>query len=288
MTRRKIKIVTDSSANIPEDALVGLNVATIPLWLIWENESLLDGIDIDPPTFYRRLRSAQRLPTSSQPTVEEFMNFYRNAGSDCDAIVSVLVSTKISGTITNARAAIEKLPEMEIYLVDAYSSSMGLGLSVLAAARAAAAGKGVREVVAAAEAMRERVNFLFVVDTLEYLHKGGRIGGAKRLLGTALSVKPLLEFRDGQIEAIEQVRTKRKAVARLLDIAEERLAGAAMGEATVVDVDCKMEADEVGRMVQERFHPMRLYRSEVSPVVGTHVGPGTIGLAFYAAEAGDL
>jgi DegV family protein with EDD domain len=288
MAGQKIKIVTDSSANIPKDALVGLDVATIPLWLIWEGECLLDGIDIDPPTFYQRLRGAQTLPSSSQPTVEEFMDFYRSVGADCDAIVSVLVSAKISGTITNARAAIQNLPEMEIKLVDAYSSSMGLGLVVLAAARAAAAGKTVGEVVASAEAMRNRVNFLFVVDTLEYLHKGGRIGGAKRLLGTALSVKPLLEFRDGQIEAIEQVRTKRKAVARLFEIAEERLAGAPMGEATVVDVDCKMEADEIGRLVQERFHPQRLYRSEVSPVVGTHVGPGTIGLAFYAAEEGDL
>ncbi len=287
MTSQKIRIITDSSANIPKEALVGLDVVTIPLWLIWDEESFLDGIDIDPATFYQRLRDSQTLPTSSQPTVEEFMDFYKKAGADCDAIVSVLVSSKISGTITNANAAIQNLPEMEIHLVDAYSSSMGLGLAVLAAARAAAAGKSVAEVVAAAEAMRDRVNFIFVVDTLEYLHKGGRIGGAKRFLGTALSVKPLLEFRNGQIEAMEQVRTKRKAIARLLEIASERLAGTPMAEATVVDVDCKAEADEVGRMVEEQFHPQRMYRSEVSPVVGTHVGPGTIGLAFYAEEAKD-
>ncbi len=190
MTIQKIRIITDSSANIPKEALVGLDVVTIPLWLIWDEESFLDGIDIDPATFYQRLRDSQTLPTSSQPTVEEFMDFYKKAGADCDAIVSVLVSSKISGTITNANAAIQNLPEMEIHLVDAYSSSMGLGLAVLAAARAAAAGKSVAEVVAAAEAMRDRVNFIFVVDTLEYLHKGGRIGGAKRFLGTALSVKP--------------------------------------------------------------------------------------------------
>jgi DegV family protein with EDD domain len=284
MTGKKIAIVTDSSAQIPEKALEGLAVHTIPLWLIWEGESYLDGIDIDTTTFYRRLRSATSLPTSSQPTVDEFINFYQRIGSTCDVIVNVLVSSKISGTITNAKVAIQRLPEMEIHLVDAFSSSMGLGHVVLAAARAAVAGKSVDEVIAAAEEMREQINFIFVVDTLEYLHKGGRIGGAKRLLGTAFRVKPLLEFRDGQIEPLEQVRTKRKAITRMLEIAEERLLGASMGEATVVDIDCKPDGDHVAAMVRERFSPKQLYRGDVSPVVGTHVGPGAIGFAFYPEE----
>lgn len=284
MENQKIRIVTDSSANIPESALAGLDVVVIPLWLIWEEENLLDGIDIDPPAFYRRLRSAKSLPTSSQPTVQEFMDFYRQAAVGVDAIVSVLVSSKISGTIANATAAIQKLPELEIHLVDAYSSSMGLGHVVLAAGRAAAEGKPVAEVIAAAEAMKEKIQFIFVVDTLEYLHKGGRIGGAKRLLGTALSVKPLLEFRGGQIEPLEQVRTKRKALGRMLDIAAERLGGKPMAEATIVDIDDPRAGDAVAEMVAARFAPARIHRSEVSPVVGTHVGPGTIGFAFYAQE----
>jgi DegV family protein with EDD domain len=283
MKSQKITIITDSSANIPEDALVGLDVATIPLWLIWEGENLLDGIDIDTATFYQRLRTSPSLPTSSQPTVEEFINFYQKAGASCDVIVNVLASSKISGTIENARSASRKLPGMEIHLVDSLSSSMGLGHTVLAAARAAAEGKSVSEVIAEAEAMREKINFIFVVDTLEYLHKGGRIGGAKRFLGTALRVKPLLEFRDGRIEPLVQVRTRRKALARMLEIAEERMAGAPMTEATVVDVDCEAEGDRVAEMVMERFKPQRLFRGEVSPVVGTHVGPGTIGFAFYSA-----
>ncbi|MBM3144340.1 MAG: DegV family protein [Chloroflexi bacterium] len=284
MAGHKIAIVTDSSAYIPESASRGLDVSVIPLWLLWEGKSFRDGVDIDPATFYKRLRVAKTLPTSSQPTVGEFVSFFEEVLTRADAIVNVLVSSKISGTIDNARQAISELPERDIRLVDALSSSMGLGLSVLAAARAAAAGESIEQVVAAAEAMRERVNFLFVVDTLEYLHKGGRIGGAKRLLGTALNVKPILQFIDGQIDSLTQARTKRKAIAQILEIAEERLGGQGMMEAAIVDIDCPDEGDLVANMVEQRFSPSVIHRSMVSPVVGTHVGPGAIGFAFYAED----
>jgi DegV family protein with EDD domain len=282
MSEKKIVVITDSSAYIPESALAGLNVKVIPLWLLWEGESFLDGIDIRPRAFYQRLRVAKTLPTSSQPTVPEFVDFYQKAAQDADTIVSVLVSDKISGTIANAKSAVGQLPDLDIRIVDSKSSSMGLGHVVLAAARAAADGKSVDEVVAAAEEMRDKINLTFVVDTLEYLHKGGRIGGAKRIMGTALRVKPMLEFRDGQIEPIEQVRTKNKAYARLIEIAVERLAGKPMLEATVVDIDNPVDGDRVAQMVLDRFNPKTMHRAEVSPVVGTHVGPGTVGLAFYA------
>ncbi len=284
MSNNKIAIVTDSSAYIPESALKGLDVYVIPLWLLWEGQSYQDGVDIDPETFYQRLKKAKSLPTSSQPTVSEFESFFEGVFKNADAIVNVLVSAKISGTIDNATQAIARMPDREIRLVDAYSSSMGLGFSVLAAARAAAVGQPIDEVVAAAETMRDAVNFLFVVDTLEYLHKGGRIGGAKRLLGTALKVKPILQFIDGQIDSLTQERTNRKAIAKILDIAEERLGGKAMMEAALVDIDCPVEGDIVANMVEQRFAPSIVHRSTVSPVVGTHVGPGAIGFAFYAEE----
>ena len=280
----KIAVITDSSAYIPESALVGLNVSVIPLWLLWEGENLRDGVDILPPAFYARLRTAQTLPTSSQPTVPEFIDFYQKVAQNADTIVSVLVSTKISGTIANAKSAVEKLSDLDIHIVDSKNSSMGLGHVVLAAARAAADGKSVEDVISAAEEMRDKINFIFVVDTLEYLHKGGRIGGAKRIMGTALRVKPMLEFRDGQIEPLEQVRTKKKAYARLIEIAAERLAGRPMAEATIADIDNLVDGDAVAQMIVDRFNPRIIHRSEVSPGVGTHTGPGTIGLAFYAED----
>lgn len=284
MSEKRIVVITDSSAYIPESALAGLHVPVIPLWLLWDEESLRDGVDIRPSTFYPRLRASRTLPTSSQPTVAEFVEFYHQAAQNADTIVSVLVSAKISGTIANAQAAVEQLSDLDIRIVDSYNSSMGLGHVVLAAARAAEEGKSVEEVVAAAERMRDKINFIFVVDTLEYLHKGGRIGGAKRLMGTALRVKPMLEFRGGQIEPLEQVRTKKKAYARLLEIAAERLQGKPIAEATIADIDNTADGDLVAQMVIDRFKPRVIHRSKVSPVVGTHVGPGTIGFAFYAED----
>jgi DegV family protein with EDD domain len=159
---------------------------------------------------------------------------------------------------------------------------MGLALVVLATAQAAAAGKSLDEVVAVAEDMRDRVHILFVVDTLEYLHRGGRIGGAKRFLGTALNIKPLLHLEEGSVEPLVQVRTKRKAVAHMLDVVEERLAGKPLAAAGVIDVDNPREGEAVAERVKERFGISTVYRTTVSPVIGTHTGPGTVGIGFYA------
>jgi DegV family protein with EDD domain len=279
---KRIAVVTDSSAYIPRSALEGLHVSVIPVWLLWDGDRLRDGVDIDPAVFYHRLETSRTLPTSSQPSAGEFMAFYRQVAAEADAIVSVLVSSELSGTIASAQAALAQLPELDIRIVDSRSSSMGLGLAVMAAARAAAAGASVDEVVAAATEMRDRVHLLFVVDTLEFLHRGGRISGAKRVLGTVLQIKPILHLQDGRIVSLTQARTKRKALKLILDLAEERLGGKAMAEAAIVDINSPALGDAVADQVTERFAPPLLHRSEVSPVVGMHVGPGAIGLVFYA------
>jgi DegV family protein with EDD domain len=282
MSSHRIVVVTDSSAYIPEKALGDLNIPVIPVWLIWGDERFRDGVDIDPPTFYRRLRESEVFPTTSQPSAGEFEDFFRQAGAKADAIVGVFVTSKLSGTVASAQTAQMELPELNIRIVDSLSVSMGLGFVVLAAARAAAAGRSVDDVVAAAEEMRDRLHLLFVVDTLEYLHRGGRIGGAKWLLGTALNIKPLLHFVDGTIEPLAQVRTKRKAVARMLDVVEERLGGRRMAEASVIDANSPEEGDALAEQVKERFGISTVYRTVLSPAIGTHGGPGTLAIGFYA------
>ena len=282
MSNHKIVVVTDSSAYIPEQAVGDLNIPVIPLWVLWDEEHLRDGVDIDPPTFYRRLRGAQTFPTTSQPSAGEFEAFFRQAGSGADAVVGVFLSSKLSGTVANAQAAQAQLPDLTTRVVDSLSTSMGLGFIVLAAARAAAANASLDEVVAAAEAMRGRVHLLFAVDTLEYLHRGGRIGGAKWLMGTALNIKPLLHLTDGVIEPLAQVRSKRKAIAQMLEVAEGRLGGKRMAQAAVLDVDSPEEGDAVAAQIRERFGVPTVYRTTVSPAIGTHAGPGTVGMAFYA------
>jgi DegV family protein with EDD domain len=281
----KIIVVTDSTAYIPERALGGLNIPVIPLWVLWGDERLRDGVDITPTAFYRRLQESKDFPTTSQPSVGEFMNFFRRIIDEhnADAIVGVFVTSKISGTFSSARAALEQLPELALQIVDSLSTSMGQGFMALAAARAAAAGKLLDEVVAAAQEMRDKVHLLFVVDTLEYLHRGGRIGGAKWLMGTALKIRPLLHMTDGTVEPLVQVRTKRKAIARMLDVIEERLGGKRMAEACVIDANNPTEGDDIAERVKERFGILTVSRTTVSPVIGTHAGPGTVGIAFYAA-----
>jgi DegV family protein with EDD domain len=281
MTGEKIIVVTDSSASLPVQIMEGLDLRVIPLWLVWENETFRDGVDINPQIFYSRLRGSNTIPSSTQPSVQEFVDFFQECQKEADAIVCVLASSKISGTVDSALSAKEMVPGLPIRVIDSNFSAMGQGFIAVAAARTAAAGKSINEVVLAAERMRDVVNLLFVVDTLEYLHKGGRIGGAKWLLGTAMNIKPLLHFEDGLITSLSQTRTKKKGVLELLDIAEDRLGGSSMVEAAVVHVDCLDEGKELMEKVKDRFNPSNIYISDVSPVVGTHVGPGGLGLAFY-------
>jgi len=283
MSSHKIAVVTDSTAYIPAEALGELDIPIIPLWLIWGDERFRDGVDIDPPAFYRRLREAKTFPTTSQPSAGEFVEFFRRvaAENDTDTIVGAYISGGISGTVASAEAAKAQVPELNITIIDSLSASMGLGFIALAAARVAAAGGSLEEVIAAAEETRDRMNILFAVDTLEYLHRGGRIGGAKRLLGTALNIKPLLHLYEGRIDALAQVRTKRKVVARMLEIAEERLDERPIAEACIIDVDSFEEGNTIAEQVKERFGISTVYRTPVSPVIGTHVGPGTVGFVFY-------
>jgi DegV family protein with EDD domain len=283
MTKQAVAVVTDSTAYIPDEALTDLDIPVIPLWLIWDQDRYRDGVDIDPGAFYCRLRERGTIPSTSQPSVGEFIEFYRRVAEEkqTDTIVGAYISSKISGTVASAEAAATQVPELNITVIDSLSTSMGLGFVALAAARTAAGGGSVEEVAATAHSVRERLTVLFAVDTLEYLHKGGRIGGAKRFLGTVLNIKPLLHLNDGCVEPLCQVRTRRRVIEEMLDTAEACLNGRPMAEAAVIDVDNREESDIVAKAVKERFDVPTVYQTTVSPVIGTHAGPGTVGMGFY-------
>ena len=286
MTETRTVIVTDSSAHIPTRIVKELGIVVIPLWLLWDGESFRDEVDIHSEEYYQRLRSSGTLPTTSQPSSAEFKLLFEKLSRDYDSIIAILVSSKISGTVASALAAVEELPTMDIHVLDTLTCAMGLGLIVEDAARSAKEGRPPSEIVRQAEVMKKKVYTLFSVDTLDFLFKGGRISGSKRLLGTALNIKPILHFKDGLIQQLSQARSKKKAYARILDIIEERLDGNQMTTAAVMDVDAPMEGDHVAELLRQRFRPGRLERAGVSPVVGTHVGPGTIGISFYPVQEG--
>lgn len=284
MSEQQVVVVTDSTAYIPDEALDGLTIPVIPLWLIWGDERYRDGVDIEPEAFYQLLRERDTIPSTSQPSVGEFVDFYRRVAEEheTDTIVGAYISSKISGTVASAEAAVAQVPELNITVIDSFSTSMGLAFVALAAAREAAAGGSVTDVVAAAESVCGRLTVLFAVDTLEYLHKGGRIGGAKRFLGTMLNVKPLLHLNDGSVEAMGQVRTKRRAIAEMLNTAQAQVGGKDMAEVGVIDIDSPEESDLVAEQVKRRFGVSQVYQNTVSPVIGAHAGPGTVGIGFYS------
>jgi len=275
-----IAIVTDSTAYIPNDLVRKYGIHVAPQILIWGEETIRDGVDIMPEAFYERLKTATVMPTTSQVTIAYFHELFQKLAAEGKQILAILVSSKLSGTISSAVQAKKLVPQAQIEIVDSLSIAMAMGFQVLAAARAAEAGGSFADVVAVARSAAPMTGIVFAVETLEFLHRGGRIGGAARLLGTALNLKPVLELVDGRIEPVEKIRTKAKARARLLDIVGERVKGKGNLRLATVHAATKEEATELLEQAVARFKPVETVVAEASPVVGNHTGPGTVGLAY--------
>jgi len=279
----KVALVTDSTATIPAELAKGYPIYVAPLQVIWGNETFRDSIDIQPAEFYQRLEKAKVMPSTSQPSPAVFNEIYRNLLDQEYDILGVHISSKLSGTLDSAIQARQEFPGARIELVDSRSTSMAMGFSVLAAARAAVHGATLQECRALAEKANENSGLFFAVSTLEYLRRGGRIGGAAAFLGTALNLKPILELRDGRIEAVERVRTMSKAIDRLLDLFIESIGPRRPVYIAGLHANAPEEARLLLERARQRFSVSEISEAllaEVSPVLGTHAGPGTIGLAF--------
>lgn len=277
----EVKIVTDSTAYLPPELITRYGIEVVPLKVLFGPEAYTEGVDISNEEFYRKLAKASTLPTTSQPSIGDFVQVYDKAAREAAAILSIHISGKLSATINSALNAKDELPQVQIEVVDSLCSCMGMGMIVLAAARAAEEGQALSQIRASIERLIKGMHLFFVVDTLEYLHKGGRIGGAATLLGTALRIKPILCVKDGQIEALARVRTKRKAVARMLELVEERVQRGAAVHVAVFHAQAVEEALALQQEVRARFDCAEMHLSEIGACIGTHVGPGAVGLAFY-------
>ncbi|MCJ7568170.1 MAG: DegV family protein [Anaerolineales bacterium] len=278
----KIAIITDSTAYIPQQYIDQYDIKVAASYSIWDGgkEMYRDGVEMLPSEFYARLKESADIPSTSQATVTDFDEIYKPLVAEGRPILGIHVSPKLSGTLQSATLAKENFPDAKIELLNSMSVSMELGFHVLAAARAVEAGKSFEDVVAIAHKAINNTGIFFVVDTLEYLHRNGRIGGAKKLLGTALSMKPLLQVEDGQVEAFENVRTKTKAKARLLDVVGEKLEGKQNVRLAALHAAAEEEAKKLLQEAEERFNPIEVIMAEVSPAVGANVGPGTVGIAY--------
>lgn len=275
MTR--IAVITDSTGYLPPKLIDQYGIYVVPVYILWGSQKFRDGVDITTTEFHRRLREDPVHPTTTQPNPDDFLRIYEQLAVEHDAIIAVLISSELSGTVNSAQIAASDFNRVPLCIVDSHLTTMGLGFTVLAAARAAAQGKSLEEVEEAARAAALRVKVMFAVDTLKYLHRGGRIGGASRMLGTALSIKPILHLNEGRVDALESVRTKAKATKRMLDLAAQ-YADSRPVQAAVIHADALEEAEILRSKVAERLICKELYVADLSPAISFHTGPGTLGL----------
>ena len=278
-----IAILTDSTANLPAEWVEQYAIRIIPLKIHWGNETYLDGIDLTPEEFYMHLSNSKHLPTTTQPSIQDFlMAFNSLADEGATGIVVPLISSGISGTVASAQAAARQFTRVPVEIIDTQITSVGQVMIILASARAAEQGASLQEVRRAADEVVKRLHVFFAVDTLEYLHRGGRINGASRYLGTALDIKPILFFNsEGKIDALERVRTKRKALQRLIALAEQQANGGPV-HVGIVHANVPQAAQGFRDEVEQRLNCKEIFTVEFSPVISVHVGPGTIGIALYA------
>jgi DegV family protein with EDD domain len=277
-----IKIVTDSTAYLPDDCVREHDIRVVPLCVHFGQEAFKEGVELSNQEFYARLKEAPELPTTSQPSAGEFHQVFEELANANHEILALTISHKLSGTYNSAIAAQQMLPDAQISVVDSLSTAVGLQLMVEAAIAAVAAGATRQEIVQQIEEIKAKIHFLFVVDTLEYLAKGGRIGNARAFLGTLLKIKPILALQDGAIEPLEQVRSKRKALAQMLDLVEGYVDGnGSQARAAITHALVPEDADDVRRELVSRLGCEEVPLSHLGPVIGTHTGPGVVGIAVY-------
>lgn len=278
----KVAIVTDSTAYLPEECIKQYNISVTPLSVIWGDQVYQDGVDILAAEFYERLPKSKVMPTTSQVTPAVMMSAFQSLLEQGFDVLGIFVSSKISGTFQSAIQARQMISggQEKITLVDSLSTTMAMGWPVLTAARAAQAGENLAECTRIAQQSCANSGVLFVVETLEFLRRGGRIGGAQALLGTALNIKPILEIRDGRIESVEKIRTRQKAIRRMIELAGERLAERTSIRVAVTHANSEEDALALLEAAQARFDPVETLITPLSPVIGTHAGPGTVALNF--------
>ncbi|MCD4672090.1 MAG: DegV family protein [Anaerolineaceae bacterium] len=280
----KVTIVTDSTPYLPQELVDQYGLYILPLSVVWGNKVYRDGVDIQADEFYKKLAVSKTLPTTSQVTVHEFQTLFEKLLAEGREIIVLPISSGLSATFQSAIQAKNNLESDRIAVIDTKLVSMALGFQVLAVARAAEAGASLAECQAIAEKAYDLIGVYFTVDTLEFLHRGGRINSAKRLMGTALNLKPLLEIRDGKIEAVGSVRSQRKALDRMQQMAEKKIDGRTPLRISVFHAGVPELAEKYKARLDKAFQPVESILTHVSPVIGTHVGPGTISIAFMAGE----
>ena len=278
-----IKIVTDSTSYISDEYIKKYDIKLVSLNVIINGVSSRE-VDIENEVFYEEIRNSKEIPKSSQPIPNEMLNTFKEIVKDGDSIVGIFLSSKMSGTYSNANMIkdmiLEDYPDADIHILDSKTNCMQMGFAVIEAARAASEGKSINEVINAANHVINNSRFLFTPETLEYLKKGGRIGGAAALFGNVLQIKPILTVVNGETSVFKKVRTRKKAIEEIVKTVLEEIESKGLGDIVVHHINCQEDGLKLAKALENKLGK-KVDIQSIGPVIGVHVGPGSIGIAYY-------
>lgn len=275
-------IVADTTCGLTHDLLAQRGIPVLPQVVMFGEDSYHDDKDIDMPLFLQKLKASKELPKTSAPEPPLYFPIFKQAQELGESVVVVAPASKLSGTVRSAQTAALEFPKVDIHVVDTLTISCNLGSLVLVADDMAKAGESADEIVAKLNDMIPRGQLYFLVDTLEYLAKGGRIGGAKRLLAELLEIKPILQVKNGQIEAFEQQRTKKRALARLVEVVADQCPGGESAHLCMLQVEAEKEAESIVVELKSRVSVLQIPIYELPPAIVVHAGPRAMGVGFFA------
>jgi DegV family protein with EDD domain len=274
-------IVTDSTAYIPKEIRDELDIHMVPLNVIFGDASYQEEVELTAEQFYVKVREQEELPKTSQPAIGLFVELFERLGKEYDAIISIHLSSGISGTYQGAVSAGEMTEGVKVYAYDSEISCAIQGFYVLEAAKMAKEGKGPEEILARLDEMKQSADAYFIVDDLSHLQRGGRLSSAQALIGSLLQVKPILRFEDKKIVPFEKIRTRKKAIKRIFEIFDKQANQGFPMEAVVIHANEEEEAAEMVKHIQRTYPHVNVSTSYFGPVIGTHLGEGSIGLGWY-------
>jgi DegV family protein with EDD domain len=279
-----IRIVTDSTCDLPEELIAQYGIYIVPIHIQFGMETFRDGETIDKPTFYRRVEQDGLLPKTSQPPPSDFVRMYQAIAGPADEIISIHVTGKLSGTLNSAQLAAEALADrIKVYAFDSWAGSAGLGFMCLDAARMAEAGKSVAEILKRLEITRPQVNHLFTLANLKFAEMSGRVNKLQSVLASLLNVKPIVTAEAGLMEVADQVRTRRRAVERVISMARERVGDAKVNLA-VIHAQAPEEAAELLGQARHVLKVGEAFVHDLALSLAVHFGPGTLAVVTYPAE----
>ena len=278
----KIKIVTDNTAYPEPEVIAKYDIRVVPLKVVFGSEVFAEGVDITNEEFYQRLAKGGKLPTTSQPSVADFIRVYSELAEQGHPILSIHISSKLSGTCASALAAKNALPQAQIEIVD--SLTIAMGMLIPTAVEAAERGETLPQIVASIERLNKCIKVIGAFDTLEYLWKGGRIGAARALVGTLLKIKPVLTHQSGEVRVLNKSRTMAHAIEYMLGFVEKAVKGSISLHGYIAHSHVPDAVRVLEKGLRENFNWVELRLLEMGPVLGTHMGPGLVGVSFYCDE----